>query len=59
MKTDLSKDAPGNLMKWLSVEDKVFGYVLKGAWYDIGDTENLRKADEEFGKKGGSNNEEA
>ena len=54
MKTDLSKDAPGNLMKWLSREDKVFGYVLKGAWYDIGDTESLRKADEEFNKKGGS-----
>ncbi|MCQ9207304.1 MAG: nucleotidyltransferase family protein [Omnitrophica bacterium] len=52
MKTDLPKDAPGNLMKWLSTEDKVFGYVLKGAWYDIGDTESLRKADEEFSKKG-------
>lgn len=54
MKTGLSKDAPGNLMKWLSREDKVFGYILKGAWYDIGDTESLRKADEEFNKKGGS-----
>ena len=51
MKTDLSKDAPGNLMKWLAKEDKVFGYVLKSAWYDIGDIESLKKADAEFSDK--------
>lgn len=51
MKTDLSKDAPGNLMKWLAKTDELFGYVLGGAWYDIGDKESLRKADEEFRKK--------
>ena len=50
METNLSKDAPGNLIKWLSREDKVFGYVLEGAWYDIGDKETLKKADEEFKK---------
>ena len=51
MKTDLSKDAPGNLMKWLAGEDKVFGYVLESAWYDIGDIESLKKADMEFSAK--------
>jgi len=51
MKTGLSKDAPGNLMKWLAKVDKLFGYVLAGAWYDIGDKESLRKADEEFKEK--------
>ena len=48
MKTDLPKDAPGNLMKWLAKTDGLFGYILAGAWYDIGDKESLSKADEEF-----------
>ncbi len=51
METDLPKDAPGNLMKWLAEEDKVFGYALKGTWYDIGDEESLKKADQELTKK--------
>jgi glucose-1-phosphate thymidylyltransferase len=51
MKTDLPKDAPGNLVRWLAKSDKVFGYVFKGAWYDIGDIDSLRRADEEFKKK--------
>ncbi len=51
MKTDLTKDAPGNLMKWLAKNDALSGYVLRGAWYDIGDRESLRKADEQFRKK--------
>ena len=51
MKTGLSKDAPGNLMKWLAAEDRVYGYVIKDTWYDIGDKESLKKADEEFRKK--------
>ena len=51
MDTDQSKDAPGNLLLWLAKVDKVYGYVLKKAWYDIGDKESLRKADEEFKKR--------
>ncbi len=51
MKTDLPKDAPGNLMKWLAKTDKVFGYVFSGAWYDIGDIDSLKKADEDFAKR--------
>jgi len=51
MKTALPKDAPGNLMKWLAKVDKLFGYVIKGAWYDIGDIDSLNKADDEFKKK--------
>lgn len=51
MKTDLSKDAPGNLMKWLAKKDKLFGYVLKDVWYDIGDINSLKKADEDFKNK--------
>ncbi|MBL7157424.1 MAG: nucleotidyltransferase family protein [Candidatus Omnitrophica bacterium] len=51
MKTDLPKDAPGNLMKWLAKVDKLFGHVIRGTWYDIGDIKSLKKADEEFTKK--------
>ena len=50
MKTDLPKDAPGNIMKWLAEVDKVFGYVMKEAWCDIGDKDSLKKADEKFTK---------
>lgn len=52
MKTDLPKDAPGNLMKWLARVDKLFGFPFSGAWYDIGDKKSLKKADEEFKKYG-------
>lgn len=51
MKTSLTKDAPGNLMKWLAGRDKLFGYVLRGTWYDIGDKESLHNADSEFRRK--------
>jgi len=51
MKTDLPKDAPGNLMKWFAREDKLFGYVSEKVWYDIGDINSLKKADEEFNEK--------
>ena len=51
MKTDLSKDAPGNLMKWFAKIDKLFGYVIEGAWYDIGDKKSLKKADAAYRKK--------
>ncbi len=37
MKSGQSKDAPGNLIKWLSKKEKVFGYVFDEEWYDIGD----------------------
>jgi len=52
MKSGLPKDAPGNLMKWLAETDKLFGYVTKDKWYDIGDKESLEKADLDFTKKG-------
>ena len=48
MKTDLPKDAPGNLMKWLAKEDKLYGYSVSQAWYDIGDIKSLKKADKDF-----------
>lgn len=43
-----SNDASGNYIKWLSRTDSVWGYVLKGKWYDIGDMQSYQKANEDF-----------
>lgn len=43
-----SKDASGNYIKWLSQNDSVHGYVVGGRWFDIGDIESYKKADQEF-----------
>ena len=51
MKTDLVKDAPGNFVKWVSENDRVFGYVFTKGWYDIGDKKSLEKADIEYRQK--------
>jgi len=42
------KDASGNYIKWLSEVDSVYGYPINGRWYDIGDMESYKKADEDF-----------
>jgi len=52
MKTGNSKDAPGNFVKWMSVNDEVYGYVFTEGWYDIGDKISLQKADTEYREKG-------
>ena len=41
-----SKDAPGYYLQWLHRQTPVFGHVLDGEWYDIGDLESYRAADE-------------
>jgi len=40
-----SKDAPGYYLQWLHRETPVFGHVIEGEWYDIGDLESYRTAD--------------
>jgi len=47
-----SKDAPGNYIKWLYKRDVVYGHVLNGIWYDIGDLESYQKANDEFTEGG-------
>ena len=54
MKSGLTKDAPGNFVKWLSTKEKVYGFVFQEKWYDIGDIASLESADEEYRKKEGS-----
>ncbi len=45
-------DAPGYYIKWLSVNDKVFGFSFSQNWYDIGDIESYKKADKEYKREG-------
>jgi glucose-1-phosphate thymidylyltransferase len=41
-----SKDAPGYYLQWLHRQTPVYGHVVEGDWYDIGDLESYRNADE-------------
>lgn len=41
-------DAPGHYISWLSREDQVYGFTFSGRWYDIGNYEIYKKADEDF-----------
>jgi glucose-1-phosphate thymidylyltransferase len=41
-----SKDAPGYYLQWLHRQTPVYGHVVEGDWYDIGDLESYRSADE-------------
>jgi len=52
MKGAMTKDAPGNFIKWLRLSEAVYGYVFRENWYDIGDKESLKQADEEFKRRG-------
>jgi glucose-1-phosphate thymidylyltransferase len=46
-----SKDAPGYYLQWLHRQVPVFGHVLQGDWYDIGDLDSYRRADEVLQRK--------
>lgn len=42
------RDAPGYFIEWLYRQVPIYGYVFKGLWYDIGDVDSYKKADEDF-----------
>ncbi len=44
LKKENSRDAAGSYIKWLSEKTKVYGYVFKGKWLDIGHKDSLEKA---------------
>jgi glucose-1-phosphate thymidylyltransferase len=44
-------DAPGYFVSWLIGRVPLYGEVLEGIWYDIGDLASLKKADEAFAAK--------
>lgn len=41
-------DAPGHYIGWLAKRDKVYGFAFPEDWYDIGNMESYRKANEEY-----------
>ena len=43
-----SPDQPGRYLGWLSAREPVYGYRFEGAWFDIGDREQLLEADNEL-----------
>ncbi|MEJ2744563.1 MAG: sugar phosphate nucleotidyltransferase, partial [bacterium] len=44
-------DAPGYFVKWLYQREPVYAYAFNGVWYDIGDLEMYKKADELYAAK--------
>ena len=44
-------DAPGYYIKWLVANGRVYGFPFSQKWYDIGDIESYKKADEEYTKR--------
>jgi glucose-1-phosphate thymidylyltransferase len=51
LKEGHSKDAPGYYLQWLYRETPVFGFVLEGEWYDIGDPDSYHRADEQMHRR--------
>ncbi len=43
-------DKMGHFIEWLHKNDKVYGFVFKGAWFDIGSLESYNEANEYFSK---------
>ncbi len=41
-----SKDQPGFYLQWLHKQIPVYGYVIDGDWFDIGDIDSYNKANE-------------
>ncbi|MFH0940522.1 MAG: nucleotidyltransferase family protein [Candidatus Omnitrophota bacterium] len=46
-----SKDAPGNYIRWLLEQDRVYGFTLsKGHWHDIGHFDSYKEAVAQFNR---------
>ncbi|MBN3038945.1 MAG: nucleotidyltransferase family protein [Candidatus Omnitrophica bacterium] len=43
-------DQPGHYISWLSKRVTVYGFVFSGRWYDIGNQEIYKKANDDFAK---------
>lgn len=44
-------DTPGSYIGWLARRDRVYGFIFKDDWYDIGSVESYKKANEEYLRK--------
>jgi len=45
------KDAPGYYLQWLHRQIPVYGHVLEGEWFDIGDLDSYHRADDAVKRK--------
>ncbi len=45
-----SKDAPGYYLQWLHKKINLYGYVIDGEWFDIGDIDSYNRANESMMK---------
>ena len=43
------KDAPGYFLQWLYEKVPLYGYVIGGEWFDIGDIDSYNRANEKYG----------
>jgi glucose-1-phosphate thymidylyltransferase len=50
-KKSVKSDAMGFYIDWLRKNHSVYGYTFNGYWYDIGDRQFYRKANEKFSKQ--------
>lgn len=52
MREGHNADRPGDYIHWLIQVDRVYAYRLEGKWFDIGDLDSYREADEMILKEG-------
>lgn len=45
-------DHAGSFIQWLSKRKKVYGYLIKEKWFDIGSLDQYKEADAYYGKRG-------
>lgn len=48
LEANRNPDAPGYFIAWLAKEIDVFVFRFQGVWFDIGDIDSYRKADQHF-----------
>ena len=46
LETNQTSDAPGYYVAWLADQTEVFAFQFQGAWFDIGDMDSYREADQ-------------
>jgi len=44
LKAGHNQDTPGSYMQWLAQNDKLFGKICDGAWFDLGDFDAISEA---------------
>ena len=51
LKKGFNPDAPGYYLQWLYKQRDIYGYTLKGKWFDIGDIDSYEKASDYYRHK--------